>query len=111
MGLKDRLKRGQQKTGLGRRVLVCPECGAEFVVWGDAAVEYLCTNWVQGNGGVAHGIDLDAAALVERGTPPDVATLFDHEHDSRNFIYKRSGLPFLSREAGGVMGPASRSGE
>ena len=70
MGLKDRLKRGQQKTGLGRRVLVCPECGAEFVVWGDAAVEYLCADWVQGNAAVAHGIDLDAAALVERGTPP-----------------------------------------
>jgi len=98
--LKRRLERVRERTGLERHELVCPECGAEFVVWGAAAFEVLlCAEWVMHTG-----------ATIYRATPSDVAALFDHEHDPSRFLDQKTGLPFLSDEVSGmrVFGPASK---
>ena len=71
--------------------LVCPECGEEFTVYGDAPMEYLVWEWARGCEGETH-----------RETPADMARAFEHEHDPGAFVEKGSGLPFLSREVSGM---------
>jgi hypothetical protein len=71
--------------------LLCPECGEEFVVFGDAPVEYLTAEWAR-----------EAGAQSHRETPEDIAVLFDHEHDPSAFVEKSSGKPWLSREVSGM---------
>jgi hypothetical protein len=91
MGLRDRLRKLQEKSGYQRMTLVCPECGEEFTAHGDVAIEYIVREWSRGTG--------------EKGyhkTPEDIGRLFDHEHDASAFIEKSSGLPFLSREVSGI---------
>jgi hypothetical protein len=108
--IKARLKRALEKSGLARHELVCPECAAEFVCWGEPALDFMVAHWRCGVA-EAHGLPIpDADALVEDGTPPDVAALFDHEHDPTAFLDKKAGLPFLSWEVSGmrIYGPASR---
>jgi len=41
MGIRSRLKRLEGEVGKHRWVLVCPECGVERVLRGDAPMEYL----------------------------------------------------------------------
>ena len=91
MGLKGRVERLAEEHNLRRMVLVCPDCGEEFVVFGDAPVEYLTAEWTR-----------EAGAQSYRETPPDIAALFDHEHAPSGFLEKTSGLPWLSREVSGM---------
>src|SRR5215210_7714115 len=84
MGFRGRVKRLEQATQGEVATLVCPTCGDEFVVYGDAALEYLCCEWQQTSGGESY-----------RQTPADVIRLTEHEHDPSEFIDKATGEPFL----------------
>jgi len=64
--------------------LSCPECGAEFVIYGDAPLEYLCWSWEQGYEGETY-----------RKTPADVLRLTEHRHDASEFVDKATGEPFM----------------
>lgn len=89
MGIRSRLKRLEGEVGKHRWVLVCPECGVERVLRGDAPMEYLVAEW---------SIQSGQADDI----PEDVAALMAHEHDPGAFLDKASGLPFLSREVNGI---------
>jgi hypothetical protein len=91
MGIRDRLKRLQEQSGVERMTLVCPECDEEFVVSSDAPVEYIVHLWRKGMGREGH-----------HRTPKDILIAFEHEHDAGAFIEKRSGLPFLSKPVSGM---------
>jgi hypothetical protein len=71
--------------------LVCPECGEEFVLHGDAPLEYLVHEWSKGMGEGGY-----------HETPQDMLCAFEHEHHPGAFIEKRSGLPFLSKPVSGM---------
>lgn len=91
MDLRGRLKRLERKTEGEITTLLCPECGEEFTVHGDVAVEYIVYEWSKVTG--------------ERGyheVPENMLRVFQHEHDASTFVEKRSGLPFLSREVSGI---------
>jgi hypothetical protein len=92
MGIRDRLKRLEKESDFERMTLVCPECGEEFAVSGDAPLEYLVHEWSKGTGhqGGHHQ------------TPEDMLVAFGHEHDAGAFVEKRSGLPFLSKPVSGM---------
>jgi hypothetical protein len=71
--------------------LVCPECGVEFVAYGDVPMEFIVHEW--------------AAETDEEGhheTPEGILRIFAHGHDPGAFLEKGSGLPFLSREISGM---------
>ena len=98
MGLRERLRRLEEEIGLERMTLVCPECGEEFAVSGDAPLEYLVYEWSRGVGEEGH-----------RETPKAVLRAFSHEHDPGAFLEKESGLPFLSKPVSGMnLGGAAR---
>jgi hypothetical protein len=86
--LRGRLDKLQEKSGYQRWTLVCPECGQEFTVYGDVALEVIVHQWS------SQVPDQVLGELVE--TPEDVRRLFDHEHDPSAFVDKASGLPFLT---------------
>ena len=72
--------------------LVCPVCGEEFVVYGDAAVEYIVWKWRRESG-------------HEDGhhkTPVSMLRSFEHEHGPGAFVEKTSGLLFMSCEVSGM---------
>ena len=94
--LKQRLDTLAKKSDYQLTTLVCPECSEEFTAYGDVALEFLVHQWVLGPEG-----EVGAAAATWRETPEDVLRLFDHEHDPSAFVDKSSGLPFLSKAAGG----------
>jgi hypothetical protein len=91
MGIRDRLKRLEEQSGLERMTLVCPECGEEFPVSGDAPLEYIVHEWRRQSGQVGY-----------RKTPEHMLGAFEHEHDPGAFVEKRSGLWFLSRPLSGM---------
>ena len=91
MGLRDRLRKLEEAAKGETMTLVCPECGEEFTVYGDAPMEYLVWEWARGYEGETH-----------RETPADVIAWTEHAHDPGAFLEKRSGLPFLSREVSGI---------
>ena len=80
--------------------LVCPECGTEFVAYGDVPMEYIVHQWTRETGDKGH-----------HETPASILRLFDHEHDPGAFLEKASGLPFLSREVSGIDVGARSGGE
>jgi hypothetical protein len=84
MGFRGRIKKLERATEGQVATLVCPTCGDEFVVYGDAALEYLCREWAKTSGGETY-----------RQTPADVTRLTEHEHDPSEFIDKATGEPFL----------------
>jgi hypothetical protein len=91
MGIRDRLKRLEEQSDFERMTLVCPECGEEFVVVGDAPMEYLVYEWCKG------------MAREDHRTPDDMLLrAFEHEHDASAFLEKSSGLPFLSKPVSGM---------
>ncbi|MDP8951830.1 MAG: hypothetical protein M3N18_06285 [Actinomycetota bacterium] len=90
-GLRRRLQRLEEVADSETMTLVCPECGGEFTVYGDAPAEYLVWLWGQGYAGETH-----------RETPADMARAFEHEHDPGAFLEKRSGLSFLSKAVSGM---------
>jgi hypothetical protein len=91
MGIRARLRRLEEHSDFERMTLVCPECGAEFVVAGDAPMEYIVYEWCKGMGREGH-----------HRTPEDMLRAFGHEHDAGAFLEKRSGLWFLSKAVSGM---------
>ena len=91
MGLRERLKRLEEESGLERMTLVCPACGEEFPVSGDAPLEYIFHERSKGSGEDGH-----------HETPDDMLVAFEHEHDAGAFLEKRSGLPLLSKPVSGM---------
>ena len=89
-GIRRRLDKLQERSGYQRTTLVCPECGGEFVATGDVALEYIVHEYSRGS-----------QAESYRETPEDILRIFAHEHDPSAFVEKGSGLPFLSKAAGG----------
>ena len=89
-GLRRRLER-LEDLGPERAVLICPTCGEEFVVHGDAPLEFLVAEWVRETGEEGHHV-----------MPEDIGALFEHEHDPHVFLEKRARLPWLSREVSGI---------
>jgi hypothetical protein len=91
MGLRNRLRKLQEKSGYQRMTLVCPECSEEFTAHGDVAMEYILHEWSTETGDQGY-----------HKTPEDMLPIFDHEHDVGEFVEKSSGLSFLSREVSGI---------
>jgi len=91
--LRRRLKTLAKKSTGQRTTLVCPECGEEFTCYGDIALEVIVHQWQRGRDGTDLGTEVDLA--------DDVLRLLDHEHEVGAFLDKASGLPFLSKAAGG----------
>ena len=91
MGLRDRLAKLEEAAKGETMTLVCPECGAEFVAYGDVPVEFIVHEWATGSGEAGH-----------RETPEDILRIFAHEHDPSALLEKGSGLPFLSRAVSGM---------
>ena len=79
--------------------LLCPECGAEFVAYGDVPMEFIVHEWTLETGEAGH-----------HETPESILWLYDHEHDPGAFLEKASGLPFLSRAVSGINIGASVAG-
>jgi hypothetical protein len=90
--IRGRLDRLQEKSVYQRTTLVCPECGEEFVATGDAALEYIVSQYLQGT---------EAESYRSGATPEDILRIFAHEHDPGAFVEKSSGLPFLSKAVSG----------
>jgi len=83
-GLKGRIRKLEHDTRGEKTTLVCPTCGEEFVVYGDASLEYLVWEWAQASG-----------AETFRQTPADLIRLTKHGHDASEFVDKATGEPFL----------------
>ena len=88
---RGRLSKLEEAAREETMTLVCPECGAEFVAYGDAPLEFVVHQWALETGEAGH-----------YETPEDILRLFDHEHDPGALLEKGSGLPFLSREVSGI---------
>jgi hypothetical protein len=91
--LRGRVKKLERDTVGDKSTLVCPTCGEEFTVYGDAPLEYLCWAWEQ-----------DYEGETYRKTPEDVLRLVSHEHDASAFVDKATGEPFMGEFFRG-MGP------
>jgi hypothetical protein len=91
MGIRGRINRLRERSGLERHELVCPVYRKTFVVFGDAALEYMTADWVRKTGQPAYYQE-----------PEDTKALFAHRHDPSELLDKRTHLPFLSREASGM---------
>jgi hypothetical protein len=91
MGLRDRLRRLEEAAKGETMTLVCPECGAEFVAYGDVPLEFIVHEWAAETGEKSN-----------HETPEDILRIFAHEHDPGALLEKGSGLPFLSREVSGI---------
>ena len=91
MGLRDLLKRLEEAAEAETMILVCPECGAEFVAHGDVPLEFIVHQWATETGEEDH-----------HETPEGILRLFDHEHDPGALLEKGSGLPFLSKAVSGI---------
>jgi hypothetical protein len=83
-GLKGRIKKLERDTVGERTTLICPTCGEEFVVYGDASLEYLAWEWKRAS-----------RAETYRQTPAEVIRLTEHEHDASEFLDKATGEPFM----------------
>ena len=90
-GLRDRLRRLEEAARGETMTLVCPECGAEFVAYGDVPMEYIVHQWIVETGEESH-----------HETPASILRLFAHGHDPGAFLEKVSGLPFLSKAVSGI---------
>lgn len=88
---RGRLRRLEEAAKGETMTLVCPECGAEFVVYGDVPIEFIVHQWTTETGEEGH-----------HETPESILRVFAHEHDPGAFLEKGSGLPFLSREVSGI---------
>jgi hypothetical protein len=93
--LRGRIQKVLDAAAGDKSTLVCPECGAEFVVYGDASLQYLAWCWEQGSG-----------AKVYQETPKDVLLLTEHAHDASSFL-DEAGDPWLGEFFRG-MGPTIR---
>ena len=81
--LRGRIKQVLDAAADEKSTLVCPECGEEFTVYGDAALQFLAHDWGLGYEGETY-----------QKTPEDILRLTEHEHDPTTFIDER-GDPWL----------------
>ena len=88
---RDRLRRLEEAAKEETMTLVCPECGEEFVAYGDVPVEFIVHQWVRETGDAGH-----------HETPEGILRIFAHGHDPGAFLEKGSGLPFLSKAVSGI---------
>ena len=88
---RERLRKLEEAAQGETMTLVCPECGAEIVAYGDVPMEYIVHEWTRETGEAGH-----------HETPESILRLFDHRHDPGAFLEKGSGLPFLSRAVSGI---------
>jgi hypothetical protein len=93
--LRGRIKKALDAAANDKATLRCPECGEQFVVYGDASLEYLAWNWEQAS-----------EAKTYQNTPDDVLRLAEHEHDASSFL-DEAGDPWLGAFFNG-MGPTMR---
>ena len=91
MRLRDRLAKLEEAARGEIMILVCPECDAEFVAYGDVPMEYIVHQWTRETGEAGH-----------HETPESILRIFAHEHDPGALLEKASGLPFLSRAVSGI---------
>ena len=99
MGLRPWVRRLEEAAKGETMTLVCPECGAEFVAYGDVLMEFIVHQWVRETGEGGH-----------HETPQGNIRLFAHEHDPGAFLERGSGLPFLSKAVSGIDVGASSAG-
>ena len=78
MSIRNRLRRLEVATEGERTTLVCPECGEEFTLYEDPALEFIAHQWAQGYQGELYGSPTD----------PAVVETAEHEHDAYEFIDK-----------------------
>ena len=88
---RERLRKLEEAAQEETMTLVCPECGAEFVAYGDVPMEYIVHQWTRETGEAGH-----------HETPESILRIFAHEHDPGALLEKASGLPFLSRAVSGI---------
>ena len=88
---RGRLRKLEEAAKGETMTLLCPECGTEFVAYGDVPLEFIVHQWATETGEGGH-----------HETPESILHLFDHEHDPGALLAKGSGLPFLSREVSGI---------
>jgi hypothetical protein len=96
MGIRQTLRRLEQKADVVTVELRCPECGAEFKAIGDPIrdpiSEYLVYEWGKGFDGKSY-----------RQTPADVLAIAEHEHDPSCLINKATGEPWLGELLAGTV--------
>ena len=98
---RGRLLKLEEATQGETMTLVCPECGAEFVAYGDVPMEFIVHEGVTETGEGGH-----------HGTPESILRLFAHGHDPGAFLERGSGLPFLSKAVSGIdIGASSVGGK
>ena len=88
---RERLRKLEEAAKGETMTLLCPECGAQFVAYGDVPLEFIVHQWTTETGEAGH-----------HETPEGILRLFDHEHDPGVFLEKGSGLPFLSKAVSGI---------
>ena len=88
---RGRLRRLEEAAQEETMTLVCPECGAEFVAYGDVPMEFIVHQWTLETGDASHHETLES-----------ILRLFAHGQDPGAFLEKASGLPFLGREVSGI---------
>ena len=47
MSVRSRIRRLERETEGEKTTLMCPECGAEFVAYGDVAAEFIAYEWAR----------------------------------------------------------------
>lgn len=67
MGLRDKLRRAEQRASEHFTVVRCSECGKEVRCTGDVALKVLAASWSR-----ARGAEYETYSAVER--------ILDHEH-------------------------------
>ena len=87
---RERLLKLEDAAKEETMTLICPECGAELVAYGDVPLEFVVHQWT-----------LEADEAGHHETPESILRLFAHEHDPGAFLEKGSGLPFLSKAVSG----------
>jgi hypothetical protein len=90
-GFRGRLRKLEEAAREETMTLVCPECGAEFVAYGDVPLEFIVHQWATETGEVGH-----------HEAPEGVLRVCSHEHEPSALVEKDSGLPFLSRAVSGI---------
>ena len=88
---RGRLRKLEEAAREETTTLLCPECGAEFVAYGDEPLEFIVHEWATQAGEGGH-----------HETPASILRIFDHEHDPGALVEKTSGSSFLSREVSGI---------
>ncbi|HEV2091706.1 MAG TPA: hypothetical protein VGR18_00925 [Rubrobacter sp.] len=89
--VRGRLLKLEETAKRETMTLLCPECGAEFVAYGDVPLEFVVHQWATQTGQEGH-----------HETPEDILRISAHEHDPGAFLEKGSGLPFLSKAVSGI---------